>query len=261
MLKQRLSEKVEKFVAAALPLSHWGETYFNIRLMEFELADGLFNGVFSGGKGAALDIGCGIGLASVYLSDFFDRVDGTDIDEVGVAFNVKRAAPLAGAEIIGDLGLRDVRLHCGDTLDFLRARPARYDLIFSHFVLEHVEHLESLVAATYESLKPGGRALHIVPNTHDTIVQLLLANLDPLWENLKRAWRNRGRKDRCDVRRMGNLFAPITHSEFLSDYRKQFEVNAAEHYLFPMIAAGFKVRDIKPMREHAYGILIEKPVA
>lgn len=196
MLRRRTSRNVQRFVDAALPFSHWGETCFDIRLMEYELADGLFNGVFSKG---------------------------------------------------------------GDTLPFLRERPARYDLIFSHFVLEHVENLDALVTETYKALKPGGRALHVVPNTHDTIIQLLLANLDPLWENIKRAWRNRGRKDRCDVRRMGNLFAPITHSEFIADYRKQFEVNSSEHYLFPFIAAGFKVRDIKPMREHAYGILLEKP--
>jgi len=52
--------------------------------------------------GRALDIGCGIGLAAVYLADHFSSVDGTDIDEIGVTFHVDRPAPIAEAEILRD---------------------------------------------------------------------------------------------------------------------------------------------------------------
>ena len=63
---------------------------------------------------------------------------------------------------------------------------------------------------------------------------------------------------RAEGRLQGSLFTPITHSEFLPDYRQQFDVNSSDHYLFPMLRAGLRVLDIKPMREHAYGILAMK---
>jgi|GEM_PF-3573198 len=101
---------------------------------------------------------------------------------------------------------------------------------------------------------------HIVPNTHDTIIQLLQRNLEPIRQNIRKAMAAKKLLGRVDGRLMGSLFTPITHSEFFDDYRQQFEVNSSEHYLFPMLGAGLKVLDIKPMSEHAYGILAEKPV-
>lgn len=260
MFADRLSENIRRFVHEALPLSHWGERYFDIRLMELELTDSLFSGVISLGGGRALDIGCGIGLAAVYFADHFSYVDGTDIDEIGVAFHVDRPAPIAGAEILRRLNFDSVQLHCGDTFKFLSARPEHYDFIFSSFVLEHVSDIEQLIFNAASALRPGGRMFHIVPNTHDTIIQLLQRNLEPIRQNIRKAIAAKRVPGRVDGRLMGSLFAPITHSEFIDDYRQQFEVNSSEHYLFPMLGAGLKILDIKPMREHAYGILAEKPV-
>lgn len=194
----------------------------------------------------------------MFLGDSFATVDGTDIDEIGVAFSVDCPAPLAGIEILKRLGISNVSLHCGDTLDYLRGRTDNYDFIFSCFVFEHVEELQSLINGAVAALKPGGRMLHIVPNTHDTMIQLLLRNLDPFWKNIRRAFAIRKSVGRTEGKLMGSLFTPITHSEFISDYRVQFEVNSLEHYLFPMIEAGLRVIDIKPMREHSYGVLVEK---
>jgi 2-polyprenyl-3-methyl-5-hydroxy-6-metoxy-1,4-benzoquinol methylase len=254
-----VSPNIRRFVAETMPFSNWGQSYFDIRLMELMLADSLFGNLLSMGGQRALDIGCGIGLACVVLAERFAHVDGTDIDEIGVAFRVDRPAPMVGSQVISKLAIQHVHLHCGDTMTFLGRRPEHYDLIFSHFVLEHVAELGPLCDALFSSLKPGGRTFHIVPNTHDTIIQLLVRNLEPLWPNLKRAWRARRTHTRCDGRLEGSMFTPITHSEFLSDYRAQFEVNASERYLFPLLQAGFRILDIKPMREHAYGVLAEKP--
>jgi len=254
----RLPAGVHEFVTAAMPYSNWGQTYFEIRLMELSMADSMFGNLFRPGGKRALDIGCGLGLASVYLAEFFDQVDGTDIEELGVAFKIDRPAPVVGAELLAKLGRSSVHLHCGDTLQFLSARPGTYDFVMSHFVLEHVPQIEPLCEAIAASLRPGGRTFHIVPNTHDTIIQLLRHNLQPLWRNIRQAWRLRRQPGRAEGRLVGNLFTPITHSEFLDDYSAQFEVNASEHYLFPLIKSGLRILDIKPMREHAYGILAVK---
>jgi 2-polyprenyl-3-methyl-5-hydroxy-6-metoxy-1,4-benzoquinol methylase len=176
-----------------------------------------------------------------------------------VAFRLGCPAPRAGAEILGRLDISTVQLHCGDTLEFLRTRAEFYDFIFSSFVLEHVPDLRGLINHAASALRPGGRMFHIVPNTHDTIIQLLLRNLEPIPQNMRKAMAARKVAGRVDGRLMGSLFTPITHSEFIADYRAQFEVNSSEHYLFPMLEAGLRVLDIKPMREHAYGILAEKP--
>jgi len=255
----RMPTSVQAFVKDALPFSHWGMTYFNIRLMEYALADGMFGDVLRRGGARALDVGCGLGLAATYLSNFFTYVDGTDLDHVDAAFAGGRPAVAVGGELVQRIGLHNISLHCGDSLAFLEARPETYDLIFSHFVLEHVENIDALAGAMARALKPGGRAFHIVPNTHDTIIQLLTRNLEPVAQNARAAWRVRNAKERVDGRLQGTLFTPVTHSEFISDYRTQFDVNASERYLFPILESGLIVRDMKPMREHAYGILAEKP--
>jgi hypothetical protein len=121
-----------------------------------------------------------------------------------------------------------------------------------------VQQLDPLCEAVYAALRPGGRTFHIVPNTHDTVNQLLIQNLQPLWPNIRRAWRARKTAGRCEGRLQGNLFTPITHSEFLTDYRDQFEVNSSDRYLFSLMRSGLRILEIKPMREHAFGILAEK---
>jgi SAM-dependent methyltransferase len=259
MFADSLPENIRRFTHEALPLSHWGERYFDIRLMELKLADSLFSGVISRGGERALDIGCGIGLAAVYLSEYFSSVDGTDIDEIGVAFHVDRPAPIVGAEILSRLKLKTVQLHCGDSFEFLDARSECYDFIFSSFVLEHVPDVEKMIFCAAGALRRGGRMFHIVPNTHDTIIQLLLRNLEPVRQNIRKAISVRRQPGRVDGKLMGSLFSPITHSEFIDDYRQQFDINSLEYYLFPMLMAGLNIIDIKPMREHSFGILAEKP--
>ena len=256
----KLHADTQRFVDEALPFSHWGQKYFDIRAMELMMLDGMFPGVLTGTDQVALDVGCGVGFAASWLSPRFARVDGTDIEDLGVAFKVDRPSPVVGNELIAAAGIENVSLYCGDTFGFLAERPATYDLITSVFVMEHVEEIERLCNGIAASLKPGGRTLNIVPNTHDTMIQLFVKNLNPLRQNIRDAWRLRKSRDRAEGRRFGSLFAPITHSEFLSDYRQQFDVNSLERYVFPMLEAGLVVRDVKPCREHSYAILCERPL-
>jgi 2-polyprenyl-3-methyl-5-hydroxy-6-metoxy-1,4-benzoquinol methylase len=254
---------LEKFVAMAKPYSHWPDAYFRIRCLEYELIDGMFGDLFRRGGDRMLDFGCGIGLASVWMAQYFDHVDGCDLDELGDAFKGEQPSVRIGQDLIRSIELKNVTLYAGNTLEFLRQSHEKYNFIFSHFVLEHVPDLPPLCIAMYDALVPGGRSFHVVPNTHDTINQLLIQNLIPPEEN-RRVARYAAQNIPADGRYLRELangwFAPVTHSEFISDYRDQFAVNSSEHYLFPMIEAGFRVRDMRPLREHAYGILLEKPV-
>lgn len=249
---------IEKFIEEALPYSHWGRRYFEIRHFEYELADSLFGDIISKGGESACDIGCGLGFAASYLRQHFNSVEGTDIDFVDEAFNSERPSAVIGHEIFKRLQ-SDVTLNCGDTVEFLKTRPAAYDFLFSHFVMEHVPDLPPLCEAAFDATKDGGYNLHVVPNTHDTIIQLLVKNLGEQGDLDARAEEVAAIAGRVDGRKQGHLYTPITHSEFIDDYREQFEVNAIEHYLMPLMDAGFRIRDVKPMREHAYGILAEKP--
>lgn len=247
---------VEQFVERALPASHWGAAYFDIRLMELSLIDTLLDRAIERGGQRFLDFGCGLGLACVYASEFFERVEGVDIEEIGVAYNVDRPAPLYGMDILKNLKIDNVSLSACDTLEFLSRNPEAYDMILSVFVLEHVDDISSACERLARAMKPGGRAVHIVPNTHDTIIQLLVQNLQPTEQNERDAIAT-GR----GLRKLGGLYAPITHSEFIDDYRKQFEINAVERFIFPMMQSGLRIRRIVPMREHSYGLLVEKPAA
>jgi 2-polyprenyl-3-methyl-5-hydroxy-6-metoxy-1,4-benzoquinol methylase len=255
----KLHPDTQRFIDHALPFAHWGQAYFDIRSMELMMLDGMFPGVLEGKEKIALDVGCGVGFAASWLSPRFARVDGTDIEELGVAFRVERPSPIVGNELMQKAAIGNVSLHCGDTFDYLRDRPATYDLVTSVFVMEHVEEIQRLCDGIAHSLKPGGQTLNVVPNTHDTIIQLLVKNLNPFRQNFRDAWRLRTESRRAEGRRFGSLFAPITHSEFISDYRQQFDVNSLERYVFPMIRAGLVIRDVKPCREHSYAILAEKP--
>lgn len=253
-----MTNPLDPYIEQALPYSHWGRRYFDIRHFEYQLADSLFGDILSKGGDSACDIGCGLGFAAAYLRQYFSKVEGTDIDVVDVAFKADVPSAVVGQQIFEHLG-SDVRLSCGDTVAFLTDRPEAFDLVFSHFVMEHVEHLSPLCEAAFAATKPGGFNLHIVPNTHDTICQLLIKNLGDADELVARAAQVTDTDERLDGRKQGHLYTPITHSEFIADYREQFAVNSIEHYLEPLMNAGFKIRDVKPMREHAYGVLAEKP--
>lgn len=155
-----------------------------------------------------------------------------------------------------EAGITNANLHSGNTLPYLQDSAEFFDFIFSNFVMKHVEHLGSFCQAMYLALKPGGKSLHIVPNTHDTMCQLLIQNLQPAEKNASLVMagdlyeKETGQKRR--LREMGRgWIAPVTHSEFIHDYRDQFEVNSLERYLWPLMDAGFRIRDIKPTREHA----------
>lgn len=241
-----------------------GETYFRTRKLEFELQQMLLPQAFTKPFARVLELGCGIGYKALLMKAHAKRVEGIDIHEPYHGFKGREPAVVTGQKILGEIGSSGVHLTCANYVEYLKVRPDCYDLIYSDYLLEHVPDLPPLMCAVFNSLRQGGLAVHTVPNTHDALIQLATENLQPTWRALARvgkAYVRRlmgGSKRHPRVTATGT-FVPITHSEFINDYRKQFEVYRLENFVFPMMEAGFVIEAIVTTREHAYTIVCRKP--
>jgi 2-polyprenyl-3-methyl-5-hydroxy-6-metoxy-1,4-benzoquinol methylase len=103
-----------------------------------------------GERGRVLEYGCGVGVFAEALKQAIPSLDvhGCDISEVGVQ--------KAGARC------PDVRFHKIDSAELGRLEGT-FDLVYSHHVLEHVHDVADVMRKIHALLRPGGKALHIVP--------------------------------------------------------------------------------------------------
>jgi len=93
-----------------------------------------------------LDLGCGLGQFLYYLHiDGFHNITGIDISESQVQLARKMQPYL------------DIR-HIENPIDFLRERPATFDVITMNDALEHIElnQLIPTIKAVHHALKPNG---------------------------------------------------------------------------------------------------------
>jgi SAM-dependent methyltransferase len=134
--------------------------------------------------GRALSIGCGTGALERALmqQSVCDRIDAFDASLQSLA-EARRQADAAG------LGKR-IRYYAADFNSpfFI---PHRYDAIFVHQALHHVEHLERLLAAVMRSLKPGGLLYldeYVGPSRIDW-KRSLMRDVRQLHESLEPEWR------------------------------------------------------------------------
>lgn len=99
-------------------------------------------------SGEALDFGCGNGVFTQALREALPgwNVHGTDLAETALA-NARERVPEASFFRMGE------------------ARPSapRFDLVFTHHVLEHVLDLDAALTVIDGFLKPGAAVLHILP--------------------------------------------------------------------------------------------------
>lgn len=237
--------------------------YFRTRRQEFELVRMLAPDFFGRRYGRALELGCGIGFKALLATQIADHVDGVDMETPYHGFRAQEPSAEIGRALLEKAGVMNVHLFAGDLVSFMTARPNEYDLVYSDYLLEHVPDLPPLYDAMRTCLKPGGRILHVVPNTHDALIQMAKENLQPTLPGLFRVLKGfvkhrllEGKKRYPKVK-LNGMFIPITHSEFLDDYAEQFEVYRLESYVFPMMEAGFAISAIQPLREHSYAVSAE----
>jgi SAM-dependent methyltransferase len=96
---------------------------------------------------AILDVGCGIGTYVRRFRQFSDDVHGVDIDEERVA-KARESLP-------------NIALAPGERLPF---PDRRFDLVFLHEVIEHVEDDRATLREAIRVLRAGGRVVIYAPN-------------------------------------------------------------------------------------------------
>lgn len=105
----------------------------------------------------ALEIGCGMGFAMLYLIRAgFSPVEGIDIDPQQV-------------KSCRDKGL--TVHHIDDAVQFVAQRQAYYGLVLAMDLLEHLppDQQIALARTIYQSLIPGGRLICSAPNANSTL--------------------------------------------------------------------------------------------
>lgn len=108
------------------------------------------------GPGAALDFGCGYGRLSRALADRIGRTTGIDIS----------SSMIEGAKRL-NVG-HDVEFFVNDAPDLALFDDARFDVIYSNIVLQHVPSQTEILHYVEEFvrvLKPGGSAVFQIPAT------------------------------------------------------------------------------------------------
>jgi SAM-dependent methyltransferase len=135
--------------------------------------------------GRLLELGCGNGLASAYLAPHASQVVATDLPMVHAAIHsigLSRARHLFSL-----LDLPHVSaVGCpGEALPFANDT---FDVVFSHFVLEHLRDRAATLRESLRVLKPGGRFIAAVPARALSAIYPLCFYSDLARRVMRRAW-------------------------------------------------------------------------
>lgn len=149
-------EAIEAALAGNPSLETW-KGHFRHRLPEFEE---LLEHWPRKRVGAALEIGCGNGLAAVYFSPLVGRIVASDLAEVdhqahsiGLDFarNFFAQMKLTNAEVLG----------C--SAEKIPLPDSSFDLVYGIYCLEHIPDRPAALRETRRVLRSGGEALFTVP--------------------------------------------------------------------------------------------------
>jgi SAM-dependent methyltransferase len=151
-----------------------------------------------GYNGIALDFGCGNGVFTEVLSNSLPgwEIWGCDISETAL-LNARKRYP-----------------NCKfATLEQIQNQNIKFDLIFSHHVLEHVSNLDETIASLADSLKAGGRCAHILPCGNKGSLEYNLATLvvDGIDANLGNRFYY---EDKGHLRRLTSDELSMVHNNF-----------------------------------------------
>jgi len=143
-------------------LEPWAR-YFEIRYLDF-LA--LLPIIPPGRCARILEIGCGIGYYTAFLSRLGREVVSVDLVEANLETQtpgLRRARDLLNA-----LGIKNVTL-CGASAESLPFADGSFDLVISNHVLEHVADRRRAVREMHRVLSAGGHNVCVVPTRADRL--------------------------------------------------------------------------------------------
>ena len=114
-----------------------------------------------------LELGCGIGYQSAFLSKIASNVIATDLEDENVdshAPGMKRAI-----EVLASLHVNNVTfVPC--SAENLPFEDNSFDMVYSSHVLEHIPNPEKALQEIYRVLKPGGINFCVVPTRADKVL-------------------------------------------------------------------------------------------
>jgi SAM-dependent methyltransferase len=113
-----------------------------------------------------LELGCGIGYYSAFLSKIADEVVATDLETIDPLTHSPGLQTTRN--FLASLDIKNVAvMHA--SAEELPFEDGSFDLVFSSHVIEHVPDMQKAVLEINRVLKPGGYNFCIVPTTTDRI--------------------------------------------------------------------------------------------
>ena len=132
--------------------------HFKLRAQELRL---LFDFLNIGKTKRMLEIGCGNAFGSILFSDKADKIVTTDLPNYNLATN--NLGLDNASKLIQTLNISNITLLASEA-EALPFVDESFDLIFSVYVLEHLNNKEKAVNEMKRVLKKKGFAIAIVPN-------------------------------------------------------------------------------------------------
>ncbi|MGD0089047.1 MAG: class I SAM-dependent methyltransferase [Planctomycetota bacterium] len=144
-----------------------------------------------------LDVGCGLGEASVYFALQGAAVTATDISPGMVDFTL-RLAKHHGVRVEGVVS----------AAESLRVPEAHFDALYAANLLHHVADRDAFLAAAARALKPGGRFFSWDPLAYNPVINV--------YRRMATAVRSADERPLTygDVARARGHFEQVTHREF-----------------------------------------------
>ena len=113
-----------------------------------------------------LELGCGIGYYSAFLSKIAEEVIATDLEIIDPTTHSPGLQ--VTRDFLSALGIKNVTV-MNASAEELPFEDNSFDLVFSSHVIEHVPNMNKAILEIDRVLKPGGLNFCIVPTTTDRI--------------------------------------------------------------------------------------------
>jgi SAM-dependent methyltransferase len=236
--------------------------YYDFRAVNFSVLQSLFP-EYVKRQGRVVEIGCGVGMDSLFWSRYAGELLGFDIPgEYGgyTPPGFTSSAHVSRTLVCDVFGVTNATF--ADALpDSLPVDSNSVDLIYTWTVLEHIPDLPSAYKEMHRILKPGGVMVHIVPNVMsavDTVVRVNVSKPEPLgWFGAaKHLWKE-FRKLANEGHKPGAII-PQCHSEFLTDYISQLDLYISDSYITPALELGMKLERMSLIRDYNHLIAFRK---
>ena len=149
---------IKDYSIASLHSCELWPNYYRIRYLEFL---SIYRNWPTGRVGNLLEIGCGMGYCSAFLAQLADHVLATDRPEKDTkqhSIGIQRAI-----DYLERIGIDNVESRVADA-ETLPFSDGEFDLIYSMWVMQHIDDKEKAAAEMVRVLKPGGYAVHLLPS-------------------------------------------------------------------------------------------------